>query len=117
MLDLLSLPDATDALARAIDSKVQGVFNIPGCDRLPLSRAIRRWGRTEVPFPGPLVGPVYAARTLLRGGDFRYDLNQHRFHFNAILDGTRAATELGYRPAHPLRWPAGDKTARLDPAT
>ena len=46
MLNVLSLPDAVDALHRAVRAfGHQGVFNIPGADSLPLSECLRRWGR------------------------------------------------------------------------
>jgi len=107
MLNLLSLEDLTHALCLATLGRGSGVFNIPGADTLPLSRAIELWGRTEIPAPGPLLAPLYRWRARVRGMDFRYDLNRRRFHSSAVLDGRRALRELGYRPVHPLRWPAG----------
>lgn len=107
MLNLLSLDDAARALALALDTDAQGVFNVPGADTLPLSRVIQRWGRRDVGIPGPLLGPLYRLRSAVRGTDFRYDLNRWRFHVNGVLDGARAATELGYRPAVSIPWPVG----------
>lgn len=106
MLNALSVEDAVAALTHAVASNAQGVFNVPGDDVLPLSVAIERAGRREVPLPGPLLGPLYAARALLRRTEFRWDLNRWRFHFSGVLDGTRAATVLGYEPHHPIRWDA-----------
>ena len=54
--------------------------------------------------PGPLLSPLYRLRTWTVGFDFRYDLNLRRFHFGGVLDGSRAARELGYTPSHPLPW-------------
>ncbi len=105
VLNLLSLDDAAHAFVRALECPDQGVFNIPGADTLPLSWAIQAWGRADLPIPGPLLGPVYRARALLRHTDFRYDLNRWRFHFNAVLDGTRARDVLGFEPSRPIRWP------------
>ena len=48
--------------------------------------------------PGPLLSPLYQLRTWTIGLEFRYDLNIRRFHFGGVLDGSRAARELGYRP-------------------
>lgn len=106
MLDLLSLDDAVDAMRRALLSGRHGVFNIPGADRLPLSQLVRRWGRHDVPLPGPLLAPLYRWRTRTVGFDFRYDVNLQRFHFGGLLDGRRAEAALGYRPGHPLAWHA-----------
>lgn len=107
MLDLLSLEDATRALALATRSSESGVFNVPGADVLPLSRAIQRWHRVGVPLPGPLLSPLYRLRASAFGMDFRYDLNHRRFHFSAVLVGRRAREKLGYVPSHPIRWPSG----------
>jgi UDP-glucose 4-epimerase len=104
MLNLLSLEDIVDALSRAVFSDAQGVFNIPGHDTLPLSRAVRAAGRLPIPAPGPLLHPLYGLRALTRRTDFRYDQNTHRFHFGGILDGTRAREVLGYTPRCPVDW-------------
>lgn len=106
MLHLLSLEDLTRALMLAIDGSESGVFNIPGADVLPLSRAIELWGRVCLPVPGPLLAPLYRLRASALGMDFRYDLNHRRFHFSAVLDGRRAKEKLGYEPLHRIVWPA-----------
>lgn len=106
MLHLLSLEDLTRALVLAVDGQDSGVFNIPGADVLPLSRAIELWGRVGVPVPGPLLAPLYRLRASALGMDFRYDLNHRRFHFSAVLDGRRARERLGYEPKHRIAWPA-----------
>lgn len=105
VLNLLSVEDAARALHLALTSTAQGVFNVPGKDTLPLSEAIRKWGRVDVPLPGPLLDPLYGLRRALLGADFRYDLNRPRFHFGGILDGRRARAELDYVPADGIAWP------------
>ena len=105
MLDLLSLEDAAHAFGAAVGSAEIGVFNIPGYDRLPLSRAITESMSLELPVPGPLLAPLYRLRRRLAGYDFRYDVNQRRFHFGGILDGARARDRLGYVPHTAVRWP------------
>jgi len=102
MLNLLSIDDAVAALMLAIASAGQGTYNIAGADTLPLSRLIARFGRIDIPLPGPLLAPLYRLRTRAIGLDFRYDLNARRFHLGGILDDQRARLELGYRPRHPL---------------
>lgn len=105
MLNVLSLPDAAAALALALRSPATGVFNIPGCDTLPLSAAIEESGRADVPVPGPLLAPLYGLRRWVAGFEFRYGMNVRRFHFGGVLDGTRARTGLGFVPRTPVRWP------------
>jgi hypothetical protein len=38
---------------------------------------------------------------------FCHDLNERRRHFTGVLDGSRAATALGYAPSVRIAWPAG----------
>ncbi len=106
MMHVLSVEDAVSALVRATFSDAQGVFNVPGADVLPLSRVVALMGRRGIAVPGPLLGPLYSMRALVRGTEFRYPLNRWRFHFSGVLDGRRAARELGFRPHHPLAWAA-----------
>ena len=105
MVEVLSLDDAARAFVLALDCPVPGIINIPGADALPLSVVIRRWGRADIPTPGPLLGPLYGMRARVKSTRFRYDLNQARFHFNGVLDGARADRLLAYRPEAPIRWP------------
>ncbi len=107
MLNLMTIEDAVRALVFALEHPANGIFNIPGADTLPLSRAIALWGRTGIALPGPLLTPLYAVRASTLGMEFRYDMNHRRFHFSAILDGRRARKVLGYVPEHPIDWPAG----------
>ena len=107
MLNLLTLEDAVRALAFAVRSDATGIFNVPGADTLPLSRIIRKWGCLCLAVPGPLLTPLYKLRASSVGMEFRYDLNYRRFHFNAVMDGSRARTILGYEPSVPITWPTG----------
>jgi UDP-glucose 4-epimerase len=104
MLDVISVDDAARAAELAIDSRAQGVFNIPGADVLPLSAAIRRAGCVAIPAPGPVIGPLYAARAMVRGTEFSWALSRWRFRWSGVLDGTRAAAELAYHPRAPVTW-------------
>ena len=105
MINVLSLEDAAAAFTAAVESPAVGPFNIPGYDTLPLSRAIAEAGRIQLPLPGPMLSPLYRARRALTAFDFRYDLNERRFHFGGVVDGSRARKELGYVPHTPVRWP------------
>lgn len=87
MLNVLAIEDAAYALSCAARSKAVGVFNIPGRDTLPLSLAIARSHRADVPVPSQLLG-------------------SHRFHFGAVLDGSRAARELDFVPTTAVHWPS-----------
>ena len=105
MLNFLTQADAASALQKAVHSKEQGVFNIPGADTLPLYDAITKWGRLGIPTPAFLATQIYRIRRMMGRGDFRYGMNRRRFHFTGILDGRRAAEILGYIPSNPIEWP------------
>lgn len=119
MLNLLSIDDTVRAGILALEGSAAGVFNVGGADTLPLSRAVRLWGRIEIPVPGPLLAPLYQWRATATGMAFRYDMNYRRFHFSAVLDGTRAREVLGYEPKVPIRWPAAaaSRTGDAEPPT
>ncbi|MFN7953125.1 MAG: NAD-dependent epimerase/dehydratase family protein [bacterium] len=104
MLNLVSTADLVLGLALALETQAQGVFNLPGADTLPLSKAIQLAGRRGIPAPGLVLAPLYALRSRIIGTDFRYDLNRWRFHFSGVLDGRRAKAELSYVPTHPIDW-------------
>lgn len=105
IINVLSIDDATTAFAMAARSTATGVFNIPGADTLPLSRAIVESNRVDIPVPGMVMAPLYKLRRAVAGFEFRYDLNTRRFHFGGILDGTRARRVLGYAPQAHVQWP------------
>lgn len=105
ILNFLSLEDAAWAFELALGAPESGVINIPGADTLSLTTLIRRWGRDDIPLPGTLLGPLYRARARVKRTDFSYTLNVRRFHYNKVLDGTRARDLLGYVPSHPIAWP------------
>jgi UDP-glucose 4-epimerase len=104
VVNVMTIPDAVDAIVLALTANATGVFNVPGADTLPLSAIVRRFHRRDVPVPGPLLAPLYRLRTRTVGFEFRYDLNFKRFHFGGVLDGTRARAELGYAPHTPVAW-------------
>ena len=121
MLNVLSLEDAASAFGAAVESAEIGVFNVAGFDTLPLSRAIAESMKINVGVPGPLIAPLYRLRRAVAGFEFRYDLNERRFHFGGVLDGRRARTALGYTPKTPVRRPRPwwrrliDEMSRLRP--
>lgn len=105
MVEVLTLDDAAEALVAAVRSDAVGAFNVPGADVLPLSALARRFGRTQLELPAPLIAAAYRAHERLGGGAFRWDLNRWRFQVSGVLDGTRAREVLGYVPRHPFPFP------------
>ena len=106
MVNVLSIADAAAALVAAVDREAVGVFNIPGRDSLPLKSLIERWGRRDVPVPGPALSPLYRLRRRVRHTEFIYAANRGRLHTSDLLDGGRARAALGYVPATSIDWPA-----------
>ena len=105
MINVASLKDIVGAMHLAAVHTAQGVFNVPGYDTLPLSMAIRKWGRVGIALPSSWLTPLYRWRRRLRGHDFRYGMNRRRFHYSGVLDGRRAREVLGYVPQVGVDWP------------
>lgn len=105
MINVLSPSDLGRALLLATKSQAEGIFTIPGKDTLPLSRIIRRFGRREVPLPGPWLRPLYSMRRRTTAADFHYGVSRGWLHFGGVLDGQRAREVLGYEPEREVSWP------------
>ena len=116
MVNVATIDDLVVALERATHGSGEGVFNIPGFDTLPLTEAIRKWGRPQIPAPGAVIQPLYELRHRVLGTDFSYGMNRRRMHYGLVMDGTRAREELGYEPAHPVDWPLGGPIGTERPA-
>lgn len=106
MINVITMRDMVEAFVLSLRCPGQGVFNVPGKDTLPLSELIHKAGRIGIPVPGNLLSPLYRIRTLAQGSDFRYGQNRLRFHFNSVLDGSRARRVLGYIPSSGVEWDA-----------
>jgi UDP-glucose 4-epimerase len=105
MINVLSVTDVVQAMELAHRTEIQGVFNIPGKDTLPLSTAILKWGRMSLPVPSNWLTPIYAWRRKVTGHDFRFGMNRRRFTYSGILDGNRARKVLHYAPETAIDWP------------
>jgi len=113
MVNLLSIDDAVAALIAGVKGEAQGVFNIPGHDRLPVKRLAELAGVRPVALPGPMLSPLYRWRERVRRTEFTYEMNDGRFHTSDLLDGTRAMKELGYEPQHGINFSAVRQRRRL----
>jgi UDP-glucose 4-epimerase len=99
MINVLSLEDAAEALARAAELHPRGVFNVPGADTLPLSELMHRLGRSCWPMPDPAIQPLYALRGIEPSC---YAGLRPLLHHGAVIDGELARAAFGYRPEHPI---------------
>lgn len=94
--------DAIAAFKLAIDGDFPGTFNIVGDGVLPLSTVVRLAGRTPVPVPhtvaGPLVSSLWAAHASVAPASFlRY------LRYLCVADGEKAARIMGFRPVYTTR--------------
>jgi UDP-glucose 4-epimerase len=104
MVNLAHPADVVTALELATHGSGEGVFNVPGYDTLPLSEAARLLGTPAIPAPEWFIRPAYALRHKVVGSEFAYGIQRSQLHLGLVLDGTRAAAVLGYRPTHPVEW-------------
>ncbi len=107
MVNVATCADVVRALELATHGSGEGVFNVPGYDTLPLSEAVRLYGKPQLSAPGFAIRRLYGLRHWATGSQFRYGVNRQQMHFGLVLDGTRARRELGYEPRHPVDWPVG----------
>jgi UDP-glucose 4-epimerase len=102
MLQLIHEEDVCRAMALALKPGVRGVYNVTGPGELPLSAILRELGRKPVPVPHlvirPLVRQLFEARlTSFPPGEIDH------IQYLCVVDGSRAARELGWAPRHSLR--------------
>jgi UDP-glucose 4-epimerase len=105
MVNLITVADIVHAIQLALRRGGEGVYNIAGKDTLPLASAVIRWNRIGMPLPGLWLQFFYRLRSSTGDHDFRYGMNQLRFHYGGILYGRRAREELGYEPQTGVDWP------------
>jgi UDP-glucose 4-epimerase len=98
MIQLVHEEDVVEAIRLALGPGHRGIFNLAGPAPVPLSRVIRRLGRTPIPVPHFLAGPVL--KQLKRVGQLEFDpAYVDVIRFVCMVDDSRARRELGYLPA------------------
>jgi UDP-glucose 4-epimerase len=102
MVQVIHELDVVEAIACALRSGVRGVFNVVGPGELPLSAIVRELGKDVVPIPHPLARPVLSA--LWRLGLSSFPVPELDFiRYVCMVDGSRAESELGFRPRQTLQ--------------
>ena len=82
---------------------MRGIFNLAGPGEVPLSACSRELGKPTVPIPHPLAKPLWRAAWRL-GISSSFPVAEFDFiRYVCMVDGSRAARELGFRPRHSLR--------------
>lgn len=99
MVNVVSLDDAADALARAAHRAPRGIFNVAGADTLPFSELAARSGARCWPVPGATIEPLCALR---RMPEHCYRGFTGLLHHGLVVDGRAAARALGFTATRPL---------------
>jgi UDP-glucose 4-epimerase len=102
MVQVIHERDVAEAIVCALAPGARGIYNITGPGEVPLSVVLRELGRQTVPIPHPLARPIWS--TAFRLGISGYPVAEFDFiRYVCMVDGSRATTELGFRPRHSLR--------------
>ena len=102
MIQVIHERDIAEAVACALMPGARGIYNITGPGEVPLSVLLDELGRRSVPIPHPLAKPIWA--TAFRLGLSSYPAAEFDFiRYVCMVDGSRARTELGFRPRNSLR--------------
>ena len=102
MVQVIHEEDVVEAMLCALRPGVRGIFNVVGPGEVPLSTILRELGRPSMPVPHPLARPLL--NLLWRGRFTSFPVPElDHIRYVCMVDGTRAARELGFRPRHTLR--------------
>ncbi|MGI8785764.1 MAG: 1-acyl-sn-glycerol-3-phosphate acyltransferase [Acidobacteriota bacterium] len=96
-LQLLSLSDAAEALARAVQSRATGIFNIAPAGTVPVKDAMKASVPWRLPIAGALQKPIRSLlwkRNLAAFPGELYDC----LKYNWTISPARASEELGFEP-------------------
>jgi nucleoside-diphosphate-sugar epimerase len=112
---LVADKDVARAVAAALRARAEGIFNVSGRERVPLS-VLGRWtGRPCLPVPGPLLRAAAGAASRVGREGWRSVLDGPHLRYGMSLDTRRAARELGFAPRYRIGVTrAGDGAMRLE---
>jgi UDP-glucose 4-epimerase len=112
---LVADKDLAKAVRLALRAQHSGVYNISGCEALPLS-VLGRWtGRPHLPMPGGLLQIAGRALGLLGREPRRTGLDGDHLRYGFTLDTRAAEADLDYYPAYRVGLErAGDGLVRLE---
>ena len=102
MMQFIHIDDMADAIVRAYNKPVRGVFNVAPHDWVAYQHALKLCGcrRTQIPSVPPLV-PKLILRTLNLRSFPSYLMAF--FKYPVVIDGRAFAKEFGFTPKRPLR--------------
>lgn len=102
MVQLIHYLDVAEAIVSALEPGHRGIYNIVGPGEVPLSAILRELGREPIALPHPVAGPLLSLA--FRLGMSSFPVAELDFiRYVCMVDGRRAAAELGFRPHRGLR--------------
>jgi UDP-glucose 4-epimerase len=102
MVQLVHVLDVAEAIVQALVPGRRGIYNIVGPGEVPLSAILKELGREGRWIPHPLAKPLLSLAFAIGVSSFPVaELDFIRYV--CMVDGRRAAAELGFRPRFGLR--------------
>jgi UDP-glucose 4-epimerase len=102
MVQLIHVHDVAESIALALSPERRGIYNLVGPGEVPLSAVLKELGRQPYAIPHPLAKPILSFA--FRLGVSSFPVNELDFiRYVCMVDGRRAAAELGFRPQFGLR--------------
>ena len=102
MVQLVHVEDVAEAVALALNPGRRGIYNIVGPGEVPLSAILRELRREPRLIPHPMAKPLLGLA--FRLGISSFPVAELDFiRYVCMVDGRRAAAELGFRPQFGLR--------------
>ncbi len=97
MMQFIHEEDLGEAIAKALEQRLRGVFNVTGPGQVPLHTAIAETGGTAWPIPEPLLRPMFSR--LFKMGLIPYPPGALDFlKFPITLSGARFVESTSFRP-------------------
>ncbi len=102
MVQLVHVEDVAESIALALQPERRGIYNIVGPGEVPLSAILRELRREPRLIPHPMAKPLLGLA--FRLGISSFPVAELDFiRYVCMVDGRRAAAELGFRPQFGLR--------------
>jgi UDP-glucose 4-epimerase len=102
MVQVIHELDVVESIVLALQTGLRGIFNVVGPGEVPLSTIIAELGRRTLPVPHPLAKPLLGAMWRGRFTSFPVPELDH-IKYVCMVDGARAARELGFKARHSLK--------------
>ncbi|MFN0252477.1 MAG: SDR family oxidoreductase [Kofleriaceae bacterium] len=102
MVQLVHYLDVAESIVSALAPHRRGIYNIVGPGEVPVSAVLKELGRESRAIPHPVALPLLGLA--FRLGISSFPVNELDFiRYVCMVDGRRAAAELGFRPRYSLR--------------